>query len=171
MNVILINQVCSKIRQKLLEAGTNTIATLPKVFKSASSYDGNQKVSVNEFFEGLQGYGIYLRKEEVKLLNNYFDKQNEGKINFDEFLFSIRGKPSDERQAVIDLVFYKFDKNRTGVAEASELRKVFNCVKHPRYLLKDYTEDQIFYLYLQNFSSNPSGTVAKKVIFIYLGMG
>ncbi len=171
MNVKFINSVCSKIRQKLLEAGTNTIATLPKVFKSSSSYDGNQRVGLNEFFEGLQGYEIYLRKEEVKLLISYFDKQNEGKINFDDFLFSIRGKPSDERQAVIDLVFYKFDKNRTGFAEASELRKVFNCVKHPRYLLKDYTEDQIFYLYLQNFSSNPSGTVSKKVEYIKIGMG
>jgi Ca2+-binding EF-hand superfamily protein len=153
----------SLIKQKLLEAGTNTIATLPKVFKSASSYDGKQKVGINEFFEGLQGYGIYLRNEEIKLLLSYFDRQNEHKINFDDFLYAIRGKPSDERQAVIDLVFYKFDKNKTGFAEASELRKVFNCVKHPRYLLKDYTEDQIFYLYLQNFDYNPQGTVSKKV--------
>ena len=67
--------------------------------------------------------------------------------------------------------FYKFDKNKTGFAEASELRKVFNCVKHPRYLLKDYNEDQIFYLYLQNFDNNPQGTVSKKVKYNKEGMG
>jgi Ca2+-binding EF-hand superfamily protein len=153
----------SLLRQKLLEAGTNTIATLPKVFKSYPSCDGNQKVDINDFFDGLQKYGIYLRKEEMKLLAKYFEKNNDGKIYWDDFLYSIRGKPNDERQAVIDLVFFKFDKNRTGHAEASEFRKVFNCTKHPRYLMKDYTEDQIFYLYLQNFDNNPSGSVTKKV--------
>lgn len=74
-------------------------------------------------------------------------------VYFDNFLYAIRGSPNKERQTVIDLVFYKFDKNKTGIAETNELRKVFNCVKHPRYLMGDYNEDQIFYLYLKNFSN------------------
>jgi Ca2+-binding EF-hand superfamily protein len=156
--------VISLLRQKLLEAGTNTIATLPKVFKSYQSCDPiNQKVEIMDFFDGLQQYGIYLRKEEMNLIAKYFEKDCDGKMYYSEFLYAIRGKPNDERQAVIDLVYYKFDKNRTGTAEASELRKVFNCVKHPRYQMKDYTEDQIFYLYLQNFDNNPRGSVTKKV--------
>ena len=54
---------------------------------------------------------------------------------------------------MIDLVYYKFDKNKTGHAETTELRKVFNCMKHPKFLMGEYTEDQIFYLYLKNFSN------------------
>lgn len=49
-----------------------------------------------------------------------------------------------------------------GYAEATELRKVFNCVKHPRYLNGELSEDQIFYLYLKNFSNNGKGQVTKK---------
>jgi Ca2+-binding EF-hand superfamily protein len=158
----------SLLRQKLLEAGTNTIATLPKVFRSYSSCDGSGKIDINDFFDGLQKYGIYLRKEEMKLLAKYFEKDGDSKVYYDDFLYAIRGKPNDERQAVIDLVFYKFDKNKTGSAEASELRKVFNCVKHPRYLMKDYTEDQVFYLYLQNFDNNPKGSVSKRVSIVEL---
>ena len=63
-------------------------------------------------------------------------------------------------------VYFKFDKNKTGNTEASELRKVFNCTKHPRLLMGEYTEDQIFYLFLKNFSNEVSGTVSKKV-YIY----
>lgn len=74
-------------------------------------------------------------------------------VYFDDFLYAIRDKPNRERQTVIDLVFYKFDKNKTGYAESTELRKVFNCVKHPRYLMGDFSEDQIFYLFLKNFSN------------------
>jgi Ca2+-binding EF-hand superfamily protein len=163
---IYILIVTSGIKQKLLEAGTNTIATLPRVFRSLSSFDGKNTVSINDFFYGLSNYGVNLKKEEALVLIKNFDKTGSDAVNFDDFLYSIRGKPNDERQAVIDLVYYKFDKNKTGYTEATELRKVFNCVKHPRFLMGDYTEDQIFYLYLQNFSHNVSGTVTKKVIII-----
>jgi Ca2+-binding EF-hand superfamily protein len=130
-----------------------------------SSYDGKNRVSVSDFFYALSYYGLNLRKEEAVTLSKFINKDNSENLNFDDFLFAIRGKPNDERQAVIDLVYYKFDKNKTGYAEGTELRKVFNCVKHPRFLMGEYTEDQIFYLYLQNFSSQVSGTVTKKVNF------
>lgn len=159
--------MCSGIRQKLIEKGTNIIATLPKVFKSMPSYDGIDKISVNEFFSTLLQFGYNIRKEDAVLLVRYFDKDNSEMMNFDDFLMAIRGKPNDERQAVIDLVFYKFDKNKTGTAEATELRKVFNCANHPKLLMREFTEDQIFYLFLQNFSSNVNGTVSKKVIDIH----
>ena len=162
--------VISRIRQKLLEAGTNTIATLPKVYKTTQSYDGNQKVNYTDFFSGIEMYGIILRKEEKTLLVKYFDKENDGKINFDDFLFAVRGKPNEDRQKIIDLVYYKFDKQKTGFADPAELRKVFNCVRHPRYLTGELTEDQIFFLYLQNFVNKTN--VSKKVNkYINQGMG
>lgn len=128
------------------------------------SYDGKFGVSINCFFNALSTFGLGLRQEDNITLLKFLNKDNSDYINFDEFLYSIRGKPNDERQTVIDLVYYKFDKNKTGSAEASELRKVFNCVKHPKYLMGEYNEDQIFYLFLQNFSNDVKGTVTKKVI-------
>ncbi len=92
----------------------------------------------------------------------YFDKEMDNCVYFDDFLYAIRDKPNNERQSVIDLVFYKFDKNKTGIAESTELRKVFNCVKHPRYLMGDYSEDSIFYLYLKNFSNSKNITQVTK---------
>ena len=92
------------------------------------------------------------------------DKNSERKINIDDFLIAVRGKPNNERQACIDFVFNKFDKSRCGFVEASDLRKVFNCVKHPRYLSGELNEDQIFYLYLKNFSDEQKSSVSIKVI-------
>ena len=137
------------------------------------SFDGKNRVSITCFFNALASFGLVTSKEESILLVKHLNRDVSENLNFDEFLFSIRGKPNEERQAVIDLVYYKFDKNRTGYAEASELRKVFNCMKHPRYLMGEYTEDQIFYLYLKNFSNEITGTVTKKVreILIIIGMG
>ena len=150
------------MKQKLLELGANTIATLPKLFKSKSSYDGKTHVHVSDFFDGLSSYGLKIVKEEAVLICRFFDRDGTENIDFEEFLFALRGKPNEERQAVIDLVYSKFDKNHVGYAEATELRKVFNCVKHPRYINGELSEDQIFYLYLKNFSNNGKGQVTKK---------
>lgn len=97
------------------------------------------------------------------MIINCYDKTRDGAINWDDFLFAVRGRPNEARSTVIDLVYYKFDKQKTGLADPSELRKVFNCVRHPRYLSGELTEDQIFYLYLQNFSDRNNGLIAKQV--------
>ena len=89
-------------------------------------------------------------------------------LNFEDFLFVLRGKPNEERQAVIDYVYSIFDKEHTGVADANEMKKVFNCQKHPKFTMGKLTETQMFYLYLKNFNHNVKMTVTKKVnIFFY----
>ena len=59
------------MRQKLLELGANTIATLPKLFKSRPSFDGQCHIHVSDFFEGLKYYGYNIIKEEAVLLCRY----------------------------------------------------------------------------------------------------
>ena len=48
--IFVIYIVISKYRQKLLEKGANTIATLPRNFKSLPSFDGTNKVNSQDFF-------------------------------------------------------------------------------------------------------------------------
>ena len=85
-------------------------------------------------------------------------------LNFEDFLFVLRGQPNEERQAVIDYVYSIFDKEHTGVADANEMRKVFNCQKHPKFKMGKLTESQMFYLYLKNFNNQVKMAVTKKVI-------
>ena len=89
-------------------------------------------------------------------------------LNFEEFLFVLRGRPNEERQGIIDYVYSIFDKDHTGVADANEMRKVFNCQKHPKFKMGKLSESQMFYLYLKNFNNQVKMTVTKKVINIYI---
>ena len=89
-------------------------------------------------------------------------------LNFEEFLFVLRGRPNEERQGIIDYVYSIFDKDHTGVADANEMRKVFNCQKHPKFKMGKLTESQMFYLYLKNFNNQVKMTVTKKVINKYI---
>ena len=64
-------------------------------------------------------------------------------LNFEEFLFALRGRPNEERQNVIDYVYSIFDKENRGVADANEMRKVFNCQKHPKFKMGKLSESQM----------------------------
>lgn len=125
--------------------------------------DSNNKISLNCLTQTLQGYGIYLTKDEILALTSFLDRENERRISIDDFLIAVRGKPNEERQACIDLVFNKFDKTRSGYADTNDLRKVFNCVKHPKILTGELNEDQVFYLYLKNYFDEPRSAISKKV--------
>ena len=85
-------------------------------------------------------------------------------LNFEDFLFVLRGRPNEERQNVIDFVYGIFDKEQKGIADANEMKKVFNCQKHPKYKMGKLTETEMFYLYLKNFNHQVKMTVTKKVI-------
>ena len=111
---------------------------------------------------------IYLPSEDASLIARFIDKDGSDMLNFEEFLFVLRGKPNEERQAIIDYVYSIFDKDHTGVADANEMRKVFNCQKHPKFKMGKLTESQMFYLYLKNFNNQVKMTVTKKVIKFFI---
>ncbi len=152
-----------------MEKGANTIATLPRNFKSLPSFDGTNRVNGTDFFNALAQCGLHIIKEDASLISRFIDQDGSNMLNFEEFLFVLRGKPNEERQAVIDYVYSIFDKDHTGVADANEMKKVFNCQKHPKFKMGKLTESQMFYLYLKNFNHQVKMTVTKKVInYIFL---
>ena len=147
----------------MLEKGANTIATLPRLFKSLPSFDGDSKVHATDFFNALNSIGLNLIKEDTVLICKFIDRDSTELLDFEEFLYALRGKPNEERQSAIDFVFYIFDKEKKGVADANEMKKVFNCKQHPKFKMGKLTEDQMFYLYLKNFNNQVKETVTKKV--------
>ena len=62
----------------------------------------------------------------------YFDRNRDGHIDFDEFLYTIRGKPNNRRQLIIDKAFLKFDKDCSGFITPADLKNTFNTSLHPK---------------------------------------
>ena len=152
---------------------------MPRVFKSLPSFDGMRKVNSTDFFNALESCGLHIIKEDGTLISRFIDKDGTNMLDYEDFLFALRGKPNQQRQACIDYVFRLFDKNNTGVANTEEMKAVFNCKKHPKFLMGKLTVDQMFYLYLKNFNNQVQTTVTKKVkkifylilLLLNIGMG
>jgi Ca2+-binding EF-hand superfamily protein len=121
-----------------------------------NSYDGVGKINKDEFLFGLRDIGILFPKIDSEVLVQFFDKDIDGSVNFEEFLICIRGQPSEIRQEIINLAFSKFDKEKKGLVNIRDLKGVFNASSHPKVKSGEITEDQVFDQFIRNFN-DPSG--------------
>ena len=91
------------------------------------------------------------------------DTDGDGHINFDEFLVGVRGKLNEQRQAMVDKAFLKFDSNGSGVIEAADLKGIYNANFHPKVISGEMTEDEVFLEFLANFGDkNGDGKITKE---------
>ena len=52
--------------------------------------DGSKSLSFEEFSKGIRDVGVHLNKEQEFDLFRLFDRDNQGTINFDEFLRTVQ---------------------------------------------------------------------------------
>ena len=157
-----IVEVLSVLRQQLEKRGSRSIRDLGRTFRALDSFDGNKKVDRQEFSVGLRENGVNLSAQEYGILFDYFDKDGDGTVCFDEFLVGIRGKPNSRRQAMVDKAFLKFDRDGNGYIDACDLRGIYNCRFHPKVQSGQMTEAQAFAEFLASFNDrNRDGKITK----------
>ena len=79
------------------------------------------------------------------------DTNGDGNVNYDKFLYAIRGEMNKTRMDVVAAAFCKFDKMANGLVKASDLRVAINVKNHPKVVSGDITEDEAFLEFLTNF--------------------
>lgn len=155
-------EILEKVREQLKKRGARTIRGMGRVFRIFDD-DGNRKIDQEEFYWGLKDMQVDITKREAGILLDSFDLDQDGSVNFDEFLIGIRGDPSEVRKKWIHKAFYKFDKDGNGVITAADLKGVYNCSMHPKVISGELTEDDVFVEFLQNFGDkNKDGKITRQ---------
>ena len=86
--------VLERVKKCLNERGTNTVRALGRAFRTIDSFNGDRKVDKEEFYFGLKDQGVTISKREAEVLLDFLDTNDDGFVNYDEFLVGIRGKPN-----------------------------------------------------------------------------
>ncbi|KAG8131173.1 hypothetical protein E2320_017727 [Naja naja] len=116
--------------------------------------DNNSRtLDFKEFVKGLHDYAVLIDKDEAEKIFQIFDRDGNGTIDFDEFLLTLRPPMSNARKEVIMQAFRKLDKTGDGVITIEDLQGVYNVKHHPKYQNGEWSEDQVFRSFLDNFDS------------------
>ena len=69
------------------------------------------------------------------------DFNNDGKIDYDEFLRGLRGDLNDRRRGLIGLAFKKLDKTGDGIVTVDDLKVNYDVSFHPKFKSGQMSKD------------------------------
>jgi Ca2+-binding EF-hand superfamily protein len=84
--------------------------------------DFNKRLSLQEFYKGLNIFGIKLVEEDAKVLFDAFDKNKDSQIDFMELVSKLRPPMTKGRIEVINQAFDLLDANKDGVLNMDDLK-------------------------------------------------
>jgi Ca2+-binding EF-hand superfamily protein len=95
--------------------------------------NGDKKLDRYEFQWGLKENGHDITPSEFERVFKYFDKTNNGKIDYNEFLVALRGDLNPRRQRLVDAAFFKLDTSGNGVVSIGEMVDAYQVEFHNKF--------------------------------------
>jgi Ca2+-binding EF-hand superfamily protein len=117
-------------RDKIKSRGARGIIGLQKLFAIMDD-DGSKSVSLYEFSKVCKDFKVGINEENVPLIFDIFDHNKDGTLNFDEFLYAIRGEMNDFRKALVEKAYRVIDRDGSGYLDIEDIKDHYNASRHP----------------------------------------
>ncbi len=90
---------------------------------------------------------------EFERIFKFFDKNNDGKISYDEFLRAIRGELNERRKGLIHLAFKKLDRTGDGRVTIDDIANNYDVSFHPQFKAGQMSKQQILEEFLKQWDT------------------
>ncbi len=127
-----------------------------------------RKLDRYEFMWGLKENGHTLSPSEFERVFKYFDKNNDGKITYDEFLSALRGELNTRRKGLVDLAYNKLDRDGSGVVDFNDLVETYNVEFHPQFKSGEKSKKEIIEDFMKQWDTvTKDGKVTREEFYVY----
>ncbi len=126
-----MGDIINKVRNKIVErGGSNGMRSIAKLLAIMDD-NGDKRLSKDELKYGLRDYGVNLTLTELEQVFLYFDRDQNGFIDVNEFLVGIRGDLNDRRKRIVRFAFNLLDKDQSGEVNVDEILLCYDLNWHP----------------------------------------
>ena len=112
------------------ERSNNGLRGLRVFFKHVDK-DGSGAIDPAEFKYAMRDFGLELSEIEVTAIVKHFDKNHDGKIQFNELLEMLRGSLNDTRANCVANLFNRLDRAGCGEVQLQVLEATYQAQNHP----------------------------------------
>jgi len=125
-----VDQICSKIKFQLNARGVDNLVQLKDVFLSFDR-DGNGVLNQLEFEEFLSKLGVFLARQELRVVYDHFDMNKDGNVQYSELVAMLKSDMSNERLAMVKRAWQCLSGGAPQVSFESLVQR-YNAPAHPR---------------------------------------
>jgi Ca2+-binding EF-hand superfamily protein len=160
---IHLEAILTRIHAKIHERGAAGIAGLGRLFRIADD-DGSRTIDVKgEFPKLLADIGVLLNRTELAELFRLLDRDGDGLITYEEFIYFLAPPLSPLRLGLVGEAFDYLDKNRSGVLEINDFREIHAQSRSPR----KSAAEVIFANVIRCFDQDGGGQISRQEFIDY----
>ena len=135
--------ILNSLRNILIKRGNKSIFYLQRMLTNCDSGQ-NGLIQLNKLNEIFRAYNFNIYYYDIKILFDLFDKNKVGIINYDNLIKAIVGKMNAKRKGIILKVYENLNKDLYGYINIKEIKKKYNCYKHPEVIKGNKTHEEVY---------------------------
>ena len=141
-NVNKIDDILVHLRSIMIQRGYIGIMSMRRTFMLVDE-NSTKEISFDEFEKIFKTYRYDLSETEINNLFNYFDKEGNGYIKYEEFLNELCNNLNQFRKDILKQVFNKLDEKEKGFVTVGIIRHEYNPKGNPLVRQGKRSEDEI----------------------------
>ena len=141
-NVNKIDDILVHLRSIMIQRGYIGIMSMRRTFMLVDE-NSTKEISFDEFEKIFKAYRYDLSETEINNLFNYFDKEGNGYIKYEEFLNELCNNLNQFRKDILKQVFNKLDEKEKGFITVGIIRHEYNPKGNPLVRQGKRDEDEI----------------------------
>ena len=135
--------ILNSLRNILIKRGNKSIFYLQRMLTNCDAGQ-NGYIQLNKLNDIFRAYNFNIYYYDIKILFDLFDKNKIGIIQYDNLIKAIVGKMNEKRKSIIIKVYESLNKDLYGYINIKEIKKKFNCYKHPEVIKGNKTHEEVY---------------------------